>query len=340
MKKTIVTLALLTLGAASSSAKLNPKPEWIDGSSMEYPREKFLTGVGMADDRASAEDRARGEISKIFSTVVTVNTNSSASESTKTSGSKTENAFAQNVSNSVQTASKKALEGVDVVEHWQDDATRQYYALAILDREKGVKALADKIGEFDKQAAQLNASLEKGPELSKVKAGLKLLTLLKARQDLNNELRVIDPEGKTLPNPLDEAAIRPKASKAIAGLDVKVILHGDSADEIETGIISGLNQFGLQAQAGTLDSPVDIVVEGNVNTTPMNVSEPKWKYARSSLTVSLKDGHSQKTFGRFDAYAREASGEYDEAVRRSRVSLGKKAAAQVNEAITAYFENQ
>ena len=90
--------------------------------------------MGVGDDRATATDRARAEISKIFTTNINAISSIHESESTSKQGSKSENSFSQAISQSLQTASKKALEGVDVVEHWKDDASRQHYALAVLDR--------------------------------------------------------------------------------------------------------------------------------------------------------------------------------------------------------------
>lgn len=113
---------------------------------------------------------------------------------------------------------------------------------------------------------------------------------------------------------------------------------GRAPDEVETGIVKGLNSFGLHAKSGTSG---DIVVEGKVTTAPLETSgDKRWKWARTSVTVSIKDGRSGATIARFDATDRQASADYNEAVRRSYVELGKKVSEQVKEAITAYFENQ
>lgn len=340
MKKNALLLLAALACAAPASAIKEPKPDWIDGSSMEYPREKFLIGVGMADDRASAEDRARGEISKIFSTLVKVNTNLSESEASVKTGGKTENNFSQEISQNVQTASQKALEGVEVADNWQDPAAKQHYALAVLEREKASLAVKDRLADFDQQSRQWKDQLDKSPKkLPKVKAAMKLLALLKAREELSADLRVLDAGGKTLPGPFNEAEIKPLAAKAVAALDVVVALSGDSADEIETGLVQGLTRFGLQAKTETAGA-ADILVKGKIATKPMPGKEGEsWKWARTTLTVSLQDLNG-RIFARFDLSDRQASADYDEAARRSRVALAKKASPQINEAITAYFENQ
>ncbi|OGR99317.1 MAG: hypothetical protein A2V88_03825 [Elusimicrobia bacterium RBG_16_66_12] len=205
------------------AAKAGSRPDWVDGNSRQYPRDKYLVGVGMGDDRATASDRARSEISKIFTTNVNVTTNLNESESSSKQGSKTENSFSQAISQSLQTASRKVLEGVEVAENWKDGATMQQYALAVLDRSKALAAVKDKIDDFDKQAQQWKSQMDSASDkVGKVKAAMKLLALLKARTELNGEVRVLDPGGKTIPSPFDEAAVRAEAAKTVAELDVIV----------------------------------------------------------------------------------------------------------------------
>ena len=194
-----IAFSLICLASLSTSAVASPrgsKPDWTNnGQSAQYPRARFVVGVGIADDLASAEDRARGEIARVFSALVTVKTSVDASETNIKTGTAEKSSFAQTVSHNVQTASRKLLEGVEVRESWQDDATKQYYALAVLERSKGITSLTDKISDFDKQALHWKTQLETSERLPKVRAAMKILAILKAREELNSELRVLDAEG-------------------------------------------------------------------------------------------------------------------------------------------------
>src|SRR5690242_444038 len=84
--------------AAADSRAAKAKPEWVDGQSSEYPRDMYLSGVGLGDDRQSAEDRARGEISKVLSTVVSVDTNLTETEGNENKNGAATNDFRQNIS--------------------------------------------------------------------------------------------------------------------------------------------------------------------------------------------------------------------------------------------------
>lgn len=334
----LLALALLVGFAGGARAK-EPKPDWVDGQSMEYPREKYLTGVGSADDRASAEDRARGEIARIFSTAVTVRTSLSESESNTAQGSKSDTSFSQQVSQSIQTVSQQVLQDVSVVESWQDESVMKYYALAVLDRSKSVTVLTEKLGEFDKELAKWKEALDASTErLGRVKAAMKLLAVMSARADLNDQLRVVDSSGKGLASPVDEAGVRPQAAKALAALTVSVGVTGKGSTPVATGIVKGLAATGLQAKLGGSDD-ADIVIDAKIETQTTD-GKDAWKWARSTATVGLKDARSGKTFLQFDASDREASADSKEAVRRSHAALGKKVSTKISDAITSYFENQ
>ena len=221
MKRTPWIIMSVMLCAAG--AKADSRPDWVDGTSRSYPREKYLVGVGVGDDRATASDRARSEISKIFTTNVNVTTNLHESETNSRAGAKTENSFSQAISQNLQTASKKVLEGVELAENWKDSGTMQQYALAVLDRSKALAAVKDKLDDFDRQAQQWKSQMDSASDkVGKVKAAMKLLALLKARVELNGEVRVLDPGGKTIPSPFDEAAARAEAARTVAELDVIV----------------------------------------------------------------------------------------------------------------------
>src|SRR6478609_9089312 len=46
-------------------------PSWIQGASPEYPAERYLTGVGQAESRTVAGERAYGAVAKIFKAEIT-----------------------------------------------------------------------------------------------------------------------------------------------------------------------------------------------------------------------------------------------------------------------------
>jgi hypothetical protein len=111
-------------------------------------------------------------------------------------------------------------------------------------------------------------------------------------------------------------------------------------NQIETGVIQGLNSFGLHARGGTSGPATDILVEGKLDVNPVEGTDPRWKFARAYVTISCKDAKTGKVFLQFDVAEKGSAGDYNTAVRRSLANLSKRVAQAVKDGITEYFENQ
>lgn len=343
MKPMLVIFAAVSLlsgcggGAASHKASGGQRPAWVEGESPKWPRSQYVTGVGSADDEEAAADRARGEISRVFSSAVSVDTLVDESEGTVNAGGKTTTSFSQQIAQNVRTASKKMLEGVEIVERWKDASAARYYALATLSKSKAMAAVAEKTQALDADAAVWKTKLDAASDkFERAKAGAKLAALLKGRLDLENDRRVLG--GGNLASTVDVSAAKAAAARALEALDVVVIATGDHSDELETGIVTGLVASGLMAKRGNAGDKGDLIVESKSGAQTVEGGDERWKWSRGTATVTLKDGREDKTFARFDVSDRQASADAGEARRRAAAGLAKKAAEKVAAAITHYFE--
>jgi len=339
----LVAAAVLSFSACAGGSRKSSsggsRPAWVENESPKWPRSQYVTGVGSADDEEGAADRARGEISRVFSSAVSVDTTLDESESNVNQGGKTVSSFSQQVAQNVKTASKKMLEGVEITERWKDGATSRYYALATLNKSKAMAAVAEKTLALDADASQWKTRLDAATEkFERAKAAAKLSVLLKGRLDLENDRRVLG--GGLLASSVDVSAAKAAAAKALANLDVVVIATGDHSDEIETGIVTGLVASGLMAKRGAAGDKGDIVVESKSGAAAVEGGDERWKWSRGTAVVTLKDGREDKTFSRFDVSERSASADAGEARRRSAAGLAKKTAEKVTLAIAEFFENQ
>ncbi|MCR4293919.1 MAG: LPP20 family lipoprotein [Elusimicrobia bacterium] len=324
-------------GAARKSG--GQRPNWVEGESPRWTRAQNVLGVGSADDEEAAADRARGEISRVFSSAVTVDTTVDETETNLTRGGATDSSFSQIVAQKVQTASKKMLEGVEVVERWKDGATNRYYALAVLNKGKAMAAVAERTAALDADASQWKARLDAaGDRFERARAGAKLAALLKGRLDLENDRRVLG--GGALASTVDVSAARAAAARALEALDVVVVATGEHASELETGIVTGLAASGLSAKRGEPGDAGDLVVESRSGAQTVEGGDARWKWSRGSATITLKDGRAGKAFARFEVTERQASADPGEARRRAAAGLAKKAAEKTASAIAAFFENQ
>ena len=337
----LLAAAVLSFSACAGAGRKSggSRPSWVENESPKWPRSQYVTGVGSADDEEGAADRARGEISRVFSSAVRVDTTLDESESNVNQGGRTVSSFSQQVAQSVKTASKKMLEGVEINERWKDSATSRYYALATLNKSKAMAAVTEKTQALDADASQWKSRLDAaGEKFERAKAAAKLSSVLKGRLDLENDRRVLG--GGPLASTVDVSAAKAAAAKALASLDVVVIATGDHADELETGIVTGLVASGLMAKRGNTGDKGDLIVESKSGAAVIEGGDERWKWSRGTATVTLKDGREDKTFSRFDVSDRSASADAGEARRRSAAGLAKKTAEKVTLAIADFFENQ
>ncbi len=347
MKPIHLVLLLATLAAASTlsgcagggvkAASSGPRPSWVEGESPRWPRSQYVTGVGSADDEEGAADRARGEVSRVFSSAITADTLLDESETNVKAGGKTTTTFSQQVALNIRTTSKKMLEGVEIVERWKDGATARYYTFAVLHKGKAMAAVTEKTQALDADALQWKANLDGAADkFERAKAGVRLTALLRGRLELENDRRILG--GGALAASVDAAAAKAAAAKALSSLDVVVIATGDHAAELETGIVTGLVASGLMAKRGSPGDKGDVIVESGSGAQAVTGGDERWKWSRGTATVTLKDGREDKAFARFEVSERAASADAGEARRRAASGLAKKAAEKVAAAITAFFE--
>jgi len=337
---TALTSACAHGGRASSSLSVGgARPAWVDGESPRWPRSAFVLGVGSADDENTAVERARGEVARVFSATISVDTSVSETESTKGAGGKQARAFSQEVAETVRSATQKVLEGLEIVARWKDPSVGRTYALAALDKAQALLSVEEKLHELDQESARYQAQLAQASDrFERAKAAAKLLALAKPRAELDAERRVLgdaSPQGGP-----DAGAVRADAAKALAALDVVVAAGGEGADEVTTGVISGLNAAGMTAKSGAPSDKCDLMAQTQVAVQPADAGDPRWQRSRATASVSLQDGREGKTFARFDLSAREDSADAGEARRRALATLAKKTSDSVTQAIKDFFANQ
>ena len=135
-----LVLGVLGCGAPSHAIDREDVPEWTNrsaGPAMEDGRRVFyavglVSGVrNMALARTTAENRARAEMQKYFTTY-------SASlmrdyQAATAAGDVNESSEEQHIEATVKTFSAGSLSGVAIVDRWYDRETQTVYALARLD---------------------------------------------------------------------------------------------------------------------------------------------------------------------------------------------------------------
>ncbi len=126
-----IALGILGLVWGVGCAGLGGAPEWVDGEPPpEYPNAKFVSARGTGETLEAASASAKAELSRIFAAELDSQLELVDQETTQ--GGESESRSDLLVRTTISSDAR--LEGVEVPLHWRDRRTRQFWALAVLER--------------------------------------------------------------------------------------------------------------------------------------------------------------------------------------------------------------
>ena len=321
-------LSVLLLACAPLRAAA-PRPDWVTGESAAYPKAAYLVGVAEGPTQDRAGDKARAEISKIFGVTLTARTQVSAS-ATIEAGRSSESQY---VSDDVRSATGKFLEGVEVVDSWQD-GEGAFYSLAVLNREHALKVLADKLAEVDRVFKESSSDLERAEgKFAALRAALKMQRAAKLRRQLNNDYRILSPDGKGLPAADSAHDDLERARRAVAAVTVSVAAAGDEAESVAARVVDSLGVYGIKTveQAGRPDVLIELSSEGR----RLPIENLTWFTARGRLKVKMSYGSTGEVFKRFEQSGDVSVGSPGACVRVCLTRLATRAAGSAYQVLTS-----
>ena len=307
------------------------RPDWVEHESAEWPREMYLLGVGSADERAVAEDRARAGVARIFTTHVS----SALAASTAESSVRKERtaAWTEQISVSEETRSTtdKVLEGVEIVQVWQDPQSHQFYALAALDRQQAAARLDARLESLETSARPLRAHLDAPERATGLAAATRLLRLERDRRALDGELRIVAP---TRPSRavVEETAARELLARTSVGLTAT----GDDEGVVLDAVRSALVNLGFAVQAEAAGS--DLVGEATVALDKLG-NRDGWYWSRVRVEVVLKDSASARVFLNLSESVRDASRIDRESSRRVLAKISERLRKEIPTAFLTTTDN-
>jgi len=349
MKKTLILFISMLLASActtvykdsvSDAGKMNKSsraPDWVEGSSASYPSAVYITGKGSADDMETAKDRARGEISKVFSADIKAETSVYESERSVSAGGKSSNEYSVSAGEDIRTVSKKTLEGIEIAEVWQDKNSFRWYALAVLERAKIRRIYSEKLEETEEQINLYSAQMDAAENnMDRAMAALKVKNLMKTHDMLVKDLKVIG--GSGFASGMENvSAIRTKADQAIAALGIYVdVVPANS--RVSTEIAKTLVSLGMKVSESA--SNIDIRVACEAEMQPMQDPSrgSRWKWYTGEASVKLTDVRAGRSFLEFNASSKEAFVSEAGAKANAEKALGRSIGKKINEAIENYFD--
>ena len=317
-------IAMFFLAAGCGIVK---EPQKAGQAAIKYPEAEYLTATGAAGSIDAARNAALTELSRIFESRIKSDTLDRVKYVSEGGSEK----FKAEIESELSVATAVDLEGVRIGNEWYDDAKKTYYAVAALPRAQARDKWQKDIGNIDAEIqAELNSAESQESPLFKLKSFNKARALWVKREVLASRLRVIGSQAKASPYDMKKVLDSTAAIKSEMLIYVGISGSGsiDAADTISTAL-SGKG-YGLSPSR----SIAGAVVEGNAEISSVDVSNPPWKYARASVSISMKDAKSGLVAAEVKIDKRAGHLSYVEAGHKAM----KEASLKASETLLEFFE--
>ena len=195
MKK-LVGLSILAMVALAGCA--SSMPGWVSGGqSKDYHTNQYLTAVGEGDDVDSAGEQARQKLGKVFGPRFDYKALNSLSLGNVVVDGKPQNLHAKRASEIVDRQMSKLVEGIRVVENWENPKTKRVFALAVLPRAQAVAKLNEELYSLDRATqSYLSEEKRKSDTLDKIQLATLAIDTQVARRSMTRSLQDVDRKGR------------------------------------------------------------------------------------------------------------------------------------------------
>jgi hypothetical protein len=314
------------------------RADWVDGSSHKYPSGRYLTGVGMGDERQKAEDNARAEIAKVFYSHIDASTKVYQEYLQSVSGTTTRESGRTSVQDILNVSTHKVLSGVRIAEVYREPKPpNAFYALAVLDREQSMVVLRDKINALDKDIqTQLARAGQQSDQLFKVKELKAALQTHLLRQAHDAELTIVNPSGQGIAAPVAFVDIKNRLTDILAkDFRIRLAVKGDRAQDLQEALADALTAEGFSLASA--NEKANVLVKGSVEIKPLPQTSDQWKYVRWKTAFDLVDVKGQSVFGSISDSGREGHLSVPQAQDRAVLKIKKDLLPKVSQEIARYI---
>lgn len=298
-----------------------------DRAAAKYSEAEYLTATGAAGSAEGARNAALAELSRIFESRIKSDTLDRVKYVSEDGFDK----FKAEIESEVSVATSVDLEGVSIGSEWYDDAKKTYYAVAMLERAKAADKWQKDMGNIDAEIqAELEAAESQESLLFKLRSFNKARSLWVKREVLVSRLRVIGAQAKA--STYDMRAVLNSTARIKNEMLIYVGISGNGSIDAATTVSAALSGkgYGLSPLPGEADA----VVEGVAEVSMVDVSNPPWKYARASISISMKDAKSGIVAAEVKTDKRAGHLSYEEAGHKAM----KEASLKASEALLEFFE--
>ncbi|THJ20170.1 MAG: hypothetical protein CAF45_015160 [Nitrospira sp. CG24E] len=346
-----VGVALIALVALSGCSWFGgqSKPDWIHGVSGAYPSNQYLLGVGQAESRAAAEDRAYAAVARIFKAEVSAQVKDWESYLLIEQRGHSSEERRLTLDNLTRVSTEKVLENVRIVDRWVDVDKGLQYALAGMHRPQAETAFMERISGLDRSIGDdVEEAQRNSDKLAKVRALKRAARNLVLRETYNADLRVIRPSGQGTGAAYRVSDLTRELEQFLAtNLVLAVAVTGDQVEPAQRALVEGLLKEGLQvtnrpwagdrSTSGDFSGPSpELLVRGMVRVWPIDVQDPQFKFVRWCSDFEVVDLTSQRVVGALSKGGKEGHLSEREATAKVVRVMQQELTAEVAKAIAAH----
>jgi LPP20 lipoprotein len=294
MKMKLSAFAIFTcvFSLLSGCASQHPtQPDWIAGDSASYKSAQYLIGRGQASAQEEAKDRARADLSKIFQVAVTADSEDVQKfKSSPTGAGEYENQASRHIS----THTEQIIRGIQIAELWQDPATKNYHALAVLPRLQTAASLRQQISQLDDATGNdIDQSRKNSDLFLKIAAASQALEAQLERGALQKTLQVVDITGRGVESQWNSAKLYSDLNELLKRVRIASQIAFDSAPGLADVVGGALAKAGFMIETG--QNP-DFVLQAKMDLTDLGLKEG-WYWQRGVLEITLSETATNRVRG-------------------------------------------
>lgn len=349
VKKVVVVLLMVSACSGCVWFGGQAKPDWIEGGSAAYPSGQYLVGVGQAENRAVAEDRAYAAVARIFKAEVSAQAKDWESYLLIEQRGHSSEERRLTLDNLTRVSTDKVLENVRIVDRWVDGPKGIQYALAAMHRPQAEAAFMERIAELDRSIRDdVEEAHRPSDKLAKARALRRAARSLVLRETYNADLRVIRPSGQGAAAAYRVSELTHELEQFLAtNLVLAVAVTGDQVEPAQRALTEGLLKEGLQvtsrpwggdrSMGGESGGPVpELLLRGVVRVWPIDVRDLQFKFVRWCSDFEVVDLTSQRVVGALSKGGKEGHLSEREATAKAVRVMQQEFSADVAKAIAAH----
>lgn len=337
MRKLPVIMCLLMLFSAALGAKkkANDRPAWVDNPAIEYNTTLYLSAVGCGSSRAQAEDNARANLAKIFSSRIHSESGFEQRYQEIISESAASYSAALDQSAQVKVVSSQTLSNIQIGKSWTDHLG-QVYAAAYLNRTLTAELYRSNIED---NAARIMTLLQSGLESHDNWETFATLNAARALDSQNgqliSQLRIISlDEAGFIRLPYDPEVLQAQ----LQATGRKILFRVQGEGEAARALIPNLQEVVTNLGFGVSDTAMNLI-KICLNIEELKMENPRNKYVRYQLSIIMTDEMGKQLLNYNDA-GREAHLSFEEARSRVHRTASEKIANEFAKKLQAYLDGK